>query len=139
MQRAQDGRTRVRVTRLGVAALAVAVTLGVSGCGLVQSCEERNAAILETAAGAVESSGAPLALLAAHDACGDSDPTMVRMRYEVPAGAGDAVSDALAAAGWGRSSQEEGVWIVEEHGVRVFVEQVSSVEVVVSAHSLTES
>ncbi len=123
----------MRVTRLGAAALAVAVTLGVWR-RLGPELEERNAAILEIAAGAVESSGAPLALVEAHDACGDSDPTMVRMRYEVPAGAGDAVSDALGTAGWGRSSQEDGVWIVEEHGVRVFAELVSSVEVVVSAH-----
>lgn len=132
-------RTNPKRHSVGGAALAVAVILGVSGYGLVQSCEERNAVVLQTAAGVVESSGAPLALVEAHDACGDSDPTMVRMRYEVAAGAGGAVSDALGAAGWDCSSQEEGVWIVEEPGVRVFAEQVSSVEVVVSAHSLTES
>ncbi|WP_163185645.1 hypothetical protein [Cellulosimicrobium sp. SL-1] len=128
----------MRATPLGLAALAVVVTLGVSGYGLVPSGEERNAAVLQTRR-VSSSRPEPLALVEAHDACGDSDRTMVRMRYEVPAGAGDAVSDALGAAGWGRSSQEDGVWIVEEPGVRVFAEQVSSVEVVVSAHSLTES
>lgn len=129
----------MRATRLGVAALAVAVTLGVSGCGLVQTCEERNNATLEAAVSAVESSGAPLSLVDARNGCEDSDPTMVRLRYEVAPGERDAVSSALVEAGWQSSSQEQGVWIHEKQGVRVFAEQVSSVELVVSAEQFDRS